>query len=63
MKLPDFSFEKPLWDQGFSVIGIDEVGRGAFAGPVGVGGVVFENLSKRDKEYLLTLGINDSKKN
>jgi ribonuclease HII len=39
------------------------VGRGAFAGPVGVGGVIFEpNMSLSDREYLLSLGINDSKK-
>ncbi len=63
MILPDLSYETPLWDQGFSVIGIDEVGRGAFAGPVGVGGVVFSsNLKQKEKEYLLSIGINDSKK-
>jgi ribonuclease HII len=33
--LPDFSFEKKLWEKGFSlIIGVDEVGRGALAGPV-----------------------------
>lgn len=63
MESPDFSFEEPLWKKGFSVIGIDEVGRGAFAGPVGVGGVVFSpNLSSKEKKFLLSLGINDSKK-
>ncbi len=63
MTLPDFSYEIPLWQQGFSIIGIDEVGRGAFAGPVGVGGVVFSsNLKQKEKEHLLSLGINDSKK-
>lgn len=63
MKFPDFSFEDPLWKKGLSVIGIDEVGRGAFAGPVGVGGVVFSpNLSSKEKKHLLSLGINDSKK-
>ena len=61
--LPSFVFEKPLWEKQFTVIGIDEVGRGAFAGPVGVGGVIFDpNLTTSDKNYLLSLGIDDSKK-
>src|SRR5581483_6924217 len=34
--------EKKLWEKGFrSVCGIDEVGRGCFAGPVVVGAVIF----------------------
>lgn len=61
--LPDFSYEIPLWDKGMTAIGIDEVGRGAFAGPVAVGGVIFSpNLSRREIDHLLSLGINDSKK-
>jgi len=58
-KLPDFSYEKLYWEKGFDVVGIDEVGRGAFAGPVTVAGVVF---NPRFKTQLLSLGINDSKK-
>ena len=62
-KFPDFAFETPYWNNGFTVIGIDEVGRGAFAGPLTVAGVVFNpDLSLKDKKYLLSLGINDSKK-
>lgn len=39
------------------------MGRGAFAGPVGIGGVLFSpNLSSNDKKSLLSLGIKDSKK-
>lgn len=35
MKLADLSLEKSLWSQGFNyVVGIDEVGRGSWAGPV-----------------------------
>ncbi len=35
MKLPDFSYEKRCWSEGYNVvIGVDEVGRGAFAGPL-----------------------------
>jgi ribonuclease HII len=59
-KLPDFSVEKELWDRGFTVIGIDEVGRGALAGPLGLGAVVFSPES--DCERVLSFKINDSKK-
>jgi len=63
MKFPDLSFETSLWQDGFSVIGIDEVGRGAFAGPVGIGGVIFPPiLDLEEREKMLSLGINDSKK-
>ncbi len=40
--IPDFSFEIPLWEKGFEfVAGVDEVGRGAFAGSVVAGAVEF----------------------
>lgn len=62
-KLPNLSFEKKLWEKGYFVIGVDEVGRGSFAGPLVVGAVCFEsNLSKNKQAHLETLGINDSKK-
>lgn len=55
-KKPTFKEEKALWKNGYAfVAGIDEVGRGAFAGPVVVGAVVFaRNLRSLD-------GVNDSK--
>lgn len=55
-KKPTFREENALWKKGYKfVAGIDEVGRGAFAGPVVVGAVVFpRNFSPTD-------GINDSK--
>lgn len=64
-KLPDFRYEKRLWRKGYKVIvGLDEVGRGAWAGPLVVGAVAFpfslRNLSCLG--YLESLGINDSKK-
>lgn len=63
MKLPDLEHEKKLWGKGFVVIGVDEVGRGAFAGPLAVGGVIFEpSMSDERTNFLLSLGINDSKK-
>jgi len=58
MTLPDFSFEKEHWVSGLPVLGIDEAGRGAFAGPLAVGGAIFD---PRFEKKLLKLGINDSK--
>ncbi|MBI2195762.1 MAG: ribonuclease HII [Candidatus Levybacteria bacterium] len=56
--LPNFSEESKLWKKRFKyVIGVDEVGRGAFAGPVSAAAVVFECQT----EELSELGINDSK--
>lgn len=58
MVLPDFSHEYSLWQKGFTVVGIDEAGRGAFAGPLSVGGVI---LNPAYEKELMVLGINDSK--
>ncbi|MBP6913205.1 MAG: ribonuclease HII [Candidatus Levybacteria bacterium] len=59
---PHLRFEEELWKDNFLVCGIDEVGRGSFAGPLVVGGIILHsNLSSRDKEWILKLGINDSK--
>ena len=44
-KLANFRYEKALWEKGYYVIGVDEVGRGALAGPLYVGAVVF-NFTK-----------------
>lgn len=42
MRRPDFSEEKKLWKRGFKVVvGVDEVGRGAWAGPVVAGAVAW----------------------
>lgn len=36
--LPNFVYEKELWEQGYDLVcGIDEVGKGAWAGPLTVG--------------------------
>lgn len=41
MPLPNLSFETSLWQKGFNYIaGIDEVGRGSWAGPVVAAGVI-----------------------
>ena len=42
MTLPDFSFEKKLYKKGYKIIaGVDEVGKGCFAGPIVTGCVIF----------------------
>lgn len=59
MKSPNFSFENKIWKKRYKFIaGIDEVGRGGFAGPVVAGSVVFKKGIKIPKE----IDINDSKK-
>ncbi len=63
MTFPDFSFEKRIWKKGFRVIaGVDEVGRGCFAGPVVAGCVVFTQNSKFETLNSRQISINDSKK-
>jgi ribonuclease HII len=53
---PTFAEEEKLWNLGYSsVAGLDEVGRGAFAGPVVAAAVVFPIQSKAIS------GIHDSK--
>lgn len=55
--LPNFSEEERLWEKGFKyVAGADEVGRGAFAGPVVAAAVVFSPNTR------IKVKINDSKK-
>lgn len=59
---PDFSFEASLWEKGFKFIaGIDEVGRGAFAGPVVAGAVAFAPILNFKFKIFNEIGINDSK--
>lgn len=61
--LPHLQEEISLWKEGYTVIGIDEVGRGAFAGPVYVSAVAFTPTTDiHEIQRLCTLGINDSKK-
>lgn len=56
MVIPTLNIEKKLWNKGYSMVcGIDEVGRGCFAGPVCVGAVIFP------KNCLLIEGVADSK--
>jgi ribonuclease HII len=56
---PDLRFEKELWGEGFRVIaGLDEAGRGAWAGPVYAAAVV---LPADDRICELLSGVRDSK--
>lgn len=66
---PTFDEEEHFWQQGHEyVLGVDEVGRGAFAGPVVAAGVIFDKVCLsfwRDKAHELSSffnRINDSKK-
>jgi ribonuclease HII len=56
MVYPTLRFEEKLWSEGKKyIVGIDEVGRGCFAGPVVVGAVMFSSESQ------IPEGIADSK--
>lgn len=58
--VPTFTFEKKLWATGTKFIGgVDEVGRGALAGPVVAGCVIFPQFA--NPKPLLDLGVTDSK--
>ena len=55
---PSFEEERKLWNNGINyVIGIDEVGRGAFAGPIVAAGVVY----KANFKYPFLRQVRDSK--
>jgi ribonuclease HII len=56
---PDFEFECDLWDRGYNLVaGVDEAGRGALAGPVAAGALIFP----RDPGLMPALnGVRDSK--
>lgn len=56
MVTPTLDIEKKLWKSNYNyVCGLDEVGRGSFAGPVCVGAVIFP------RDFQLIDGIADSK--
>jgi ribonuclease HII len=60
MLLPTFEYENEKWNKGILCIaGVDEVGRGSFAGPVVAGCVVFTPVIR---EFPSEIIINDSKK-
>ncbi len=57
---PVSRFEREAWDSGRAVVGIDEVGRGAWAGPVTVGAVILDPHRRapgaRDSKLLTPTG-------
>ena len=56
---PNFKFEKKIWKTGAGwLAGLDEAGRGALAGPVVAGAVVF---SANGKAFIKLKGVRDSK--
>ena len=56
MVLPTLNFEKELWAQGYSLIaGIDEAGRGSWAGPVVAAAVILP------QDVKIPQGLRDSK--
>lgn len=59
MKSPSFENESFYWKQNLSVAGIDEVGKGSFAGPVVAAAVIFPNNFVSHNK--LFSQINDSK--
>ena len=62
---PTFKIEKKCWQKSFDcVIGVDEVGRGALAGPVVAGAACLQRIRNLELgiRNILELGINDSKK-
>lgn len=62
MKKPNFSLERKYWKKNVKyVIGIDEVGRGAFAGPIVAAAVVFPQIFRVSKKIKFVNQINDSK--
>ncbi len=59
---PHLDYERIYWGQGYTVLGIDEVGRGCLAGPITVGAVSFSSyLNDERQRALLHYGIQDSK--
>lgn len=63
MRIPTFVYERKLWKKGYRHIGgIDEVGRGCFAGPVVAGCVVFGEKGVRGIGGVREVRVNDSKK-
>lgn len=58
-KIPGLDFEKSLWEKGYPFIaGVDEAGRGAWAGPVSAAAVILPQEETLEKALL---GVKDSK--
>ena len=67
MKKPNLYYERKLWSKGYGLVaGVDEVGRGSFAGPIVASAVAFAPMANyewpRINEDGIEVRINDSKK-
>lgn len=64
-KFPDFDYEKELWQKGYkNIAGVDEVGRGSFAGPIVAAAVIWDKETALDQNPKIKDNIeqiNDSK--
>lgn len=61
-RAPTLTLEKNLWSKGFArVAGVDEVGRGAWAGPVFAAAVILPH-DRASRTRAALRGVNDSKK-
>ncbi len=59
---PHLKFETEIWNTNALTCGIDEVGRGCFAGPLVAAGVILKPIQDiATQKYILSFGINDSK--
>jgi ribonuclease HII len=61
---PHLDYELRLWEKGYVACGVDEVGRGSFAGPLVAAGVILKPIDYSDYSAISTIlsaGINDSK--
>lgn len=59
---PHLKFETAEWNKNYLVAGIDEVGRGSFAGPLVAAGVILKPITDSSTlKYLFSFKINDSK--
>ena len=55
---PDLAYELPMWESGWYTAGLDEAGRGAWAGPVMAAAVI---LPMDDAILIRLAGVRDSK--
>ena len=61
-KHPDLRFELPLWESGLTIVaGLDEAGRGAWAGPVAAGAVILPSGAPGAGLLERLHGVRDSK--
>ncbi|MBP9691484.1 ribonuclease HII [Candidatus Woesebacteria bacterium] len=59
--MPHFEYEIESWNKGYTIVGIDEVGRGSLAGPITLGACVLRELTPDEQSLWLSYGLNDSK--